>query len=89
MKNVSQYLFNAPEGFSRLVLEHKIRPTAALKAVFSLKPWALVSQLNVCHTLHDLLAAATTYRVLLGLWCKLLSGRESQKAACRAALLEC
>ena len=64
---VSQYLFNAPEGFSRLVLEHKIRPTAALKAVISLKPCALVSQLNACHTRHDLLAAATTYRVLLGL----------------------
>jgi len=38
-----QYLFGAPEGFSRLVLEHKIRPTAALNAIFSLRPNSLVS----------------------------------------------
>ena len=27
-----QYLFNAPEGLSRLVLEHKLRPGAWLRA---------------------------------------------------------
>lgn len=27
-----QYLFNAPEGLSRLALEHKARPTARLRA---------------------------------------------------------
>ena len=30
-----QYLFNAPEGFPRLVLEHKCRPSAKLQAVFA------------------------------------------------------
>lgn len=30
-----QYLFNVPEGFSRLVLEHKIRPTLNLRAVLT------------------------------------------------------
>jgi hypothetical protein len=29
-----QYLFNAPEGFARLVLEHKVRPGGGLKALF-------------------------------------------------------
>eukprot|EP01018_Ginkgo_biloba_P007858 Gb_33261 [translate_table: standard] len=35
-----QYLFNVPEGFSRLVLEHKLRPSARLASVFltSLRP---------------------------------------------------
>ncbi|GLJ12775.1 hypothetical protein SUGI_0197490 [Cryptomeria japonica] len=39
-KNGPQYLFNVPEGFSRLVLEHKIRPSARLASVFltSLRP---------------------------------------------------
>lgn len=30
----SQYLFNVPEGFSRYVLEHKIRPNLGLRALF-------------------------------------------------------
>ncbi|KAK9822566.1 hypothetical protein WJX74_005522 [Apatococcus lobatus] len=30
-----EYLFNAPEGFPRLVLEHKCRPSARLRAVFA------------------------------------------------------
>eukprot|EP00898_Chlorokybus_atmophyticus_P006625 jgi/Chlat1/6964/Chrsp52S06644 len=30
----AQYLFNCPEAFSRLALEHKVRPSAALAAVF-------------------------------------------------------
>ena len=30
----AQYLFNVPEGFSRFVLEHKVRPTAGLRAAF-------------------------------------------------------
>lgn len=29
-----QYLFNAPEGFARLVLEHKVRPSQNLRAAF-------------------------------------------------------
>jgi hypothetical protein len=39
-----QYLINAPEGFARLVLEHKARPTAGLRALFALDttPEALV-----------------------------------------------
>lgn len=38
----AQYLVGAPEGFARLALEHKIRPSSALKAVFlpSLRPEA-------------------------------------------------
>lgn len=31
----SQYLFNVPEGFSRLALEHRERPGAGLRAVFT------------------------------------------------------
>lgn len=30
--NSLQYLFNAPEGLSRLALEHKARPSARLRA---------------------------------------------------------
>ncbi|GAB4817494.1 hypothetical protein N2152v2_004540 [Parachlorella kessleri] len=30
-----QYVFNVPEGFARLVLEHKVRPTANLRAAFA------------------------------------------------------
>jgi hypothetical protein len=30
-----QYLFNAPEGFARFVLEHKVRPSSNLRAVFA------------------------------------------------------
>jgi len=30
-----QYLFNVPEGFSRLVLEHKIRPGSKLRCAFA------------------------------------------------------
>jgi len=30
----AQYLFNVPEGFSRFVLEHKLRPGLGLRAVF-------------------------------------------------------
>lgn len=30
-----QYLFNVPEGFARLVLEHRIRPGAGLRAAFA------------------------------------------------------
>jgi hypothetical protein len=37
-----QYLFNAPEGYARLVLEHKTRPSAKLQALFALQPQALV-----------------------------------------------
>ena len=37
-----QYLFNAPEGFSRLALEHKLRPSARLQAVCALRLRALV-----------------------------------------------
>ncbi|KAL3150885.1 hypothetical protein ABBQ32_000635 [Trebouxia sp. C0010 RCD-2024] len=29
-----QYLFNVPEGFARLVLEHKVRPSQNLRAAF-------------------------------------------------------
>jgi hypothetical protein len=39
-----QYLFNVPEGFSRLVLEHKVRPNLNLRAVFATEPAALVSR---------------------------------------------
>lgn len=37
-----QYLFNVPEGFSRLVLEHRVRPTAGLRAAFATDLPALV-----------------------------------------------
>ena len=37
-----QYLFNAPDGFSRLALEHKLRPSARLQAVCALRLQALV-----------------------------------------------
>ena len=30
-----QYLFNVPEGFARLLLEHRLRPGLALKAAFA------------------------------------------------------
>ncbi|BDA43097.1 probable zinc phosphodiesterase ELAC protein 2 at C-terminar half [Coccomyxa sp. Obi] len=36
-----QYLFNAPEGYARLALEHKIRPSAKLQALFALHPQAM------------------------------------------------
>ncbi|KAH9320506.1 hypothetical protein KI387_015145 [Taxus chinensis] len=38
--NGPQYLFNVPDGFSRLVLEHKLRPSGRLASVFltSLRP---------------------------------------------------
>ena len=43
--HVPEYLVNVPDGFSRLVLEHKVRPSASLAAVFltSLRPEATVS----------------------------------------------
>lgn len=50
-----QYLFNAPEGFARLVLEHKLRPSQHLRAAFltQLQPHAAVSFLTtlsfICH----------------------------------------
>jgi ribonuclease Z len=37
----AQYLFNVPEGFSRLVLEHKLRPGG---------PSCLCSHPAACHT---------------------------------------
>lgn len=37
-----QYLFNVPEGFSRFVLEHRVRPTLNLRAVFATDPASLV-----------------------------------------------
>ncbi len=42
-----QYLFNAPEGFARVVLEHKVRPSQHLRAAFltQLQPHAAVSTL--------------------------------------------
>lgn len=30
-----QYLFNVPEGFARLVLEHRMRPGMGLRAVMT------------------------------------------------------
>lgn len=40
-----EYCFSVPEAFSRLVLEHKVRPTARLAAIFltSLHPRAVVN----------------------------------------------
>jgi hypothetical protein len=35
-------LFNVPEGFARLVLEHKMRPSSRLQAVFAAHAQALV-----------------------------------------------
>lgn len=32
-KGAAQYLFNVPEGFARLALEHKLRPSAKLSCV--------------------------------------------------------
>lgn len=37
-----QYLFGVPEGFARLVLEHRIRPTLNLRAAFATDAAALV-----------------------------------------------
>jgi len=31
----TQYLFNVPEGFARLVLEHRVRPGMGLRAVLA------------------------------------------------------
>lgn len=45
----SQYLFNVPEGFSRFVLEHKLRPGLGLRGVF------LTGLGNECHGLPGLL----------------------------------
>lgn len=33
--NSAQYLFEVPEGFSRLALESKVRPTGKLRACFT------------------------------------------------------
>lgn len=33
-RTLGQYMFNAPEGISRLVLEHKVRPGLHFKALF-------------------------------------------------------
>lgn len=33
-RSLGQYLFNAPEGISRLMLEHKTRPGLHFKALF-------------------------------------------------------
>ena len=43
-----QYLFNAPDGFARLALEHKLRPSARLQAVCVLRLQALVRR-NIHH----------------------------------------
>lgn len=32
----AQYLFNVPEGFSRLVLEHRLRPGVAVSALWAM-----------------------------------------------------
>ena len=47
-----QYLFNAPEGFARLVLEHKVRPSQHLRAAFlmQIQPHAAVNTL-LCITM--------------------------------------
>eukprot|EP00889_Picochlorum_renovo_P006913 jgi/Picre1/33943/NNA_001421.t1 len=45
----SQYLFNVPEGFSRFVLEHKLRPGLGLRGVF------LTGLGHECHGLPGLL----------------------------------
>jgi hypothetical protein len=44
-KDAAQYLINVPEGFARLALEHKLRPSARLSCVFltSLLPQSAVS----------------------------------------------
>ncbi|EIE26920.1 hypothetical protein COCSUDRAFT_59422 [Coccomyxa subellipsoidea C-169] len=42
-----QYLFNAPEGYARLVLEHKTRPSAKLRALFVVQPQALDAHIAV------------------------------------------
>ena len=43
-----QYLVNAPEGFARLALEHRVRPDGSLRAVLAtgLSSHALVSGLH-------------------------------------------
>ena len=43
-----QYLFNAPEGLSRVLLEHKMRPSAMLKSIFSTSAMAIVRPLHCC-----------------------------------------
>ncbi|CAL5221692.1 g3928 [Coccomyxa viridis] len=48
-----QYLFSAPEGFSRLVLEHRIRPSAALAAIFCLRPSSLGGLPGILMRLRD------------------------------------
>jgi hypothetical protein len=44
-----QYLFNVPEGFARLVLEHRVRPGMGLRAILatSTQPSSVVSG-HVC-----------------------------------------
>ena len=71
------------------MLEHKIRPTAKLKAVFSLKPCALVSHLKVlthntipCN--RNRISDAAGLVVSVG-WC----GKKVLRAECREALPEC
>ena len=59
-----QYLFNAPEGFARLVLEHKVRPSQLLRAAFltQLQPHAAVRTL-----LHSMLTHFTLRSVFVRL----------------------
>lgn len=51
-----QYLFNCPEGFARLAIEHKVRPSGQLAAVFltSLLPQAAVRPFLSTMTLSPL-----------------------------------
>lgn len=39
-RTLAQYLFNAPEGISRLMLEHRCRPGLHFKALFTSGPTA-------------------------------------------------
>ena len=57
-----QYLFNAPEGFARLVLEHKVRPSQNLRAAF-------VTQLSP----HTTVATPFLHLLIRGLWSDMAS----------------
>ena len=59
-----QYLFNVPEGFSRLALEHKCRPRGSLRSLFglSLQPSATVGlPKQPCGYFEDLHALASMH----------------------------
>lgn len=62
-KDAAQYLINVPEGFARLALEHKLRPSARLSCVLltSLLPQSAVSP-HACASL--VLSCALGFRVL-------------------------